>query len=782
MAFWLARKRDGQYSDYIQRFDPRFWTIDFPRPMMGSVHTTGPDSLRVEVEFHHRNALAGMIWDSEDKWDHPLLAYDTDRDYSRTTLSFHWKSGGILPLDATHGPTLTIEGRDAEGVARSWYVRLWNYATGSPQDARIVLPFSDLADGWDIVSSPQPVHPKAIDRMFISLAPPGYDPEDANLLASRVNGWMELSAISCEGDRPLLEIGDVMVPPHGTRIATAYDDAYNQTPARLIRNIRGLGYRDEILHYVGMSHYFRLVAQADGSLEPDRSPETLCTPAQAWHAAFFAYCAEQGYDCIVSLSYELLAQHCPPDWMQRAHDGTPALTGWVPPSALLTPANDQVTAFLQEVATILASLQQENGIPVKFQIGEPWWWVNADHAPCIYDDVARAAFADNAPPVIDLQVSASGDQVAVLAAAAEALQFSVLMLRDRIRQTFGQNAEVYILLFTPTILTPNLPDMPVLNLPGLWRAPSFDRLQLEDYDWLTSGAEALRRSAYTTMQDLYDYSLFNQDYLAGFVLSPENAEEMWPLIDAGIDDAIARGIPRQFVWALPQVCRDGYVRLAPSEAPQEQDNDMQALDEVLYPLALGRDAGVSPEFSTSVTLTSSGHERRTSQWSDARLRFDVGPGIRSENELGTLIAFFRARRGAARGFLLPDPFDYSSNAMTGPPTMMDQQIGTGDGLAATFQLSKSYGRIDDPQLRPITRPRAETVVVSVDGVANAQWSLESGGRIVFVTAPATGAIVRAGFLFDVPVRFAEDRLDITGAAFAAGEAPSVPLIEIREDI
>jgi len=30
------------------------------------------------------------------------------------------------------------------------------------------------------------------------------------------------------------------------------------------------------------------------------------------------------------------------------------------------------------------------------------------------------------------------------------------------------------------------------------------------------------------------------------------------------------------------------------------------------------------------------------------------------------------------------------------------------------------------------------------------------------------------------VRFAEDRLDINRASFLAGEAPSVPLIEIRE--
>jgi uncharacterized protein (TIGR02217 family) len=234
-------------------------------------------------------------------------------------------------------------------------------------------------------------------------------------------------------------------------------------------------------------------------------------------------------------------------------------------------------------------------------------------------------------------------------------------------------------------------------------------------------------------------------------------------------------VGQRFVWALPQVCRDGYTRLADSE-----DDAMQTFDDVPYPLALGRDATVSPEFSTSVAVTASGHERRSSQWSDARLRFDVGPGIRSDAELGTLIAFFRARRGAARGFRLADPFDFSSNGMTGAPTALDQLLGIGDGLTATFQLVKRYGDPADPQLRPISRPRAGSVVVSVDGVPRSDFTLASGGKIVFDTAPAEGAPVRAGFLFDVPVRFAEDRLDISGAAFSAGEAPSVPLIEVRE--
>ena len=34
-------------------------------------------------------------------------------------------------------------------------------------------------------------------------------------LAAPVEGWAELSEIRCEGQHAMLEIGDVIVPPHG---------------------------------------------------------------------------------------------------------------------------------------------------------------------------------------------------------------------------------------------------------------------------------------------------------------------------------------------------------------------------------------------------------------------------------------------------------------------------------------------------------------------------------------------------------------------------------------
>ena len=86
-----------------------------------------------------------------------------------------------------------------------------------------------------------------------------------------------------------------------------------------------------------------------------------------------------------------------------------------------------------------------------------------------------------------------------------------------------------------------------------------------------------------------------------------------------------------------------------------------------------------------------GGEQRNSDWADVGLRFDAGPGVRGEEDLHALIAFFRARRGAALAFRFEDPFDNSSNGMTGIPGAADQLLGTGDGVRTEFALVKHYG-------------------------------------------------------------------------------------------
>ena len=326
LGYWLADARRGQEERFMKRFAPTHWTVNFPRPMMASVVTTAPDALRVDAVFYGSGDLAGLIWEAEDKWSHPLLAYETARDFRACVLRFRWRSGGLKRLDEVHGPTLTIEGRDAAGNARSWYVRLWNYASGTAEDAEVVLNFADLDGGFLLPGEADPVWAGDVDRMFISLGSPGYD-AGTTAFAAGVEGWAELSNMRCDGAGSVLSVGDVMVSEHGLSMATGYDDCFNQTPERIVEAIHALGYRGDINHYVGMSHYFRLEPLGSG-FYVSLAGGVLNAPCAAWHADFARRAKALRLGVIWSLSYELLDAHCWNDWKQRAENGDPALTGW----------------------------------------------------------------------------------------------------------------------------------------------------------------------------------------------------------------------------------------------------------------------------------------------------------------------------------------------------------------------------------------------------------------------------------------------------------------------
>jgi len=777
MAWRLAEAADAIETAHIKRFDPRFWTVNFPRPMMAAVTTTAPDALRVDAAFYRSDDLAGLIWEAEDRHDHPLLAYRTSRDFRGCVLSFRWRSAGIVPLDAINGPTLTIEGRDASGAARSWYVRLWNYADGRPEDATIRLDFDALAGGFALPGEADPVWAGDVDRLFLSLVPPGYVTGGGAPLPAPAGGWAELSGMACDGAGSVLAIGDAMVPAHGLRIATGYDDCYDQTPARVLRNALQLGYRGLINHYVGMSHYFRLGWDAAaGRFLTDAAGGALNVPCAAWHADFAARAKALGYELILSLSYELFDDHARDAWKQRAYDGAPALTGWTPPSTLLSPANGAAMAYLRGVATAFAGIVKAAGLPVRFQIGEPWWWVMPDGRPCLYDDAAKAALGGSPVEIASVRGAIDDAGKALLDAAGALLAASTAVLADAVRAAAGTaGAQMLLLVYLPTVLDPLAPELRRANVPPGWASPAFDILQLEDYDWVTARDSGAGARGIAAMTARLGYPTSRQHYLSGFVAAADQRGQ-WAAIDAAAQAARARGTAETFLWALPQVTRDGFVHV-----DLDGEDAVQAFDDVDFPIALGREASVTPAFSTAIVATASGHEQRNADWADARMRFDAGPGVRSDADMQALIAFFRARRGAARGFRFRDPFDQSTGGMTGAPGFADQMLGEGDGVRTRFDLVKYYGEGAGAQRRRLTRPVAGTVRVGVNGVERLTgWSLDPGGVVAFDAPPAAGVAVTAGCRFDVPVRFAEDQIDINRVTFAAGAAPSVPLIEIKE--
>ncbi|WP_417580455.1 TIGR02217 family protein [Pelagibacterium sp.] len=206
-----------------------------------------------------------------------------------------------------------------------------------------------------------------------------------------------------------------------------------------------------------------------------------------------------------------------------------------------------------------------------------------------------------------------------------------------------------------------------------------------------------------------------------------------------------------------------------------------AFHQVRFPLDIALGAQGGPERATDVVTLASGREERNLRWAHARRRYNAGYGIKSRADMLTVLAFFQERRGRFHSFLWRDAVDFSSSPEGGTTMASDQRIGTGDGETRSFQLVKHYGASFDPYLRPITKPEPASVRVAIDGaeLSVGAFAVEPlTGSVTLESAPEAGAIVTAGFCFDVPVRFDTDRLDVEMAGFDAALAPSIPLIEV----
>lgn len=124
-----------------------------------------------------------------------------------------------------------------------------------------------------------------------------------------------------------------------------------------------------------------------------------------------------------------------------------------------------------------------------------------------------------------------------------------------------------------------------------------------------------------------------------------------------------------------------------------------------FPVDIRFGVAGGPEYSTTIVMTSAGWESRNINWSEARGKWtaDYGPHDRATTE--TLLAFFRAVRGAAHGFRFQDYSDYEATTATG---LLGAGIGTG---TPTYQLYKRYtaGALTD--IRPIRKPVSGDVVI-----------------------------------------------------------------------
>ena len=222
----------------------------------------------------------------------------------------------------------------------------------------------------------------------------------------------------------------------------------------------------------------------------------------------------------------------------------------------------------------------------------------------------------------------------------------------------------------------------------------------------------------------------------------------------------------------------------------------------LFPYNISFDSISAATFADDVVVVNSGVSQRTSRWDQPLLEFDVGYGVRTMEQLGALISFFRAVRGRMYGFLYYDPIDHTSSVATAidaraPPAINcnDQSIGVGDGTTKVFQLTKTYQSPTGllTSLRPICkpipggydfsvyRPPASPVMIGLNGVNQSTgWTVDyTTGLVTFASPPSADVLITAGYEFFVPVAFNTPRLPVSLQYYGIGQATEVKLIELR---
>lgn len=199
----------------------------------------------------------------------------------------------------------------------------------------------------------------------------------------------------------------------------------------------------------------------------------------------------------------------------------------------------------------------------------------------------------------------------------------------------------------------------------------------------------------------------------------------------------------------------------------------------------------APQTKTTIQVNAGGSERRNQEWDHPLHRFILPEAIaRDWSVVEDLKKHWLITKGPYYSFAWRDPLDFSSgdlpapNPQTAPvPTMLDQALGTGDGFTDSFQLKKRYSYGGQTYDRDIHLPVVPTLVISNNGVlvsASAYTVSRPGGVVTFNTPPVAAHVLKAGFLFDVEVRFeADDIFEGILRTWQAGGFADLTLIEVR---
>jgi uncharacterized protein (TIGR02217 family) len=211
------------------------------------------------------------------------------------------------------------------------------------------------------------------------------------------------------------------------------------------------------------------------------------------------------------------------------------------------------------------------------------------------------------------------------------------------------------------------------------------------------------------------------------------------------------------------------------EESQDRNGSLMTTPQTLPTLpGLSWSVHKKPKFSSLIASHASGREVRVGLYAHALYEFELsyealdsgGAHVNLQAQsLQTLMGFFLSCGGQLSTFLYTDPTDNSATLQT---------IGTGDGSTTVFTLLRSIGGYAEP-VSYVTAVSS----VTVNGVSTSSYTLAAPNTIVFTTAPAASAIIRATFTYAFQCRFLEDQWDFENVTNGLWTQKSVKFISVR---
>jgi uncharacterized protein (TIGR02217 family) len=184
-----------------------------------------------------------------------------------------------------------------------------------------------------------------------------------------------------------------------------------------------------------------------------------------------------------------------------------------------------------------------------------------------------------------------------------------------------------------------------------------------------------------------------------------------------------------------------------------------------------------PVFSTIVASHVSGREVRDPLYQNPIWQFELTfdgldstsssyPGL-GANSLQSLIGLFLQCQGQYGTFLYADPTD---SAVT------NQTIATGDGTTTTFTLARTLGGFTEPVGWVTT---LSAVYLNGTLQSNSAYSLTTPNSLVFGSAPGSGVVVSASFVYAFECRFDADDQDFEQFMSNLWKADAVKFRSVR---